>query len=154
MQEVEVLLSPNEVIQTDPMRLFRTRVNGSEEAYVNPLAQPDGMPGVAFQWLEVEGPLKEQNPAAGYALMFGDLPMRRLEKGEAGVTLQIVAPPSAPAQGVPGRGRFGPRTQDVGVEVVSEHPREDAERLIRAFLARAYRRPVQEEHAKRFGCAT
>ncbi len=39
------------------MRLFRTRVNGSEEEYVNPLAQKDGMPGVAFQWLEVEGPL-------------------------------------------------------------------------------------------------
>ena len=84
VQEVEVLLSPNEVIQTDPMRLFRTRVNGSEEAYVNPLAQPDGMPGVAFQWLEVEGPLSDQNAAAGYRLMFGDLPMRRLEKGANG----------------------------------------------------------------------
>src|SRR5580692_607170 len=33
VQEVEVLLSPNEVIQTDAMRLFRTRVNGSEEEY-------------------------------------------------------------------------------------------------------------------------
>ena len=74
VQEVEVLLSPSEVIQTDPMRLFRTRVNGSEEAYVNPLAQPDGMPGVAFQWLEVEGPLSDPNAAAGYSLMFGDLP--------------------------------------------------------------------------------
>ena len=101
VQEVEVLLSPNEVIQTDPMRLFRTRVNGSEEAYVNPLAQPDGMPGVAFQWLEVEGPLPDQNAAAGYRLMFGDLPMRRLEKGETGgVTLQIVAPPPPPGEAV------------------------------------------------------
>ena len=151
VQEVEVLLSPNEVIQTDPMRLFRTRVNGSEEAYVNPLAQQDGMPGVAFQWLEVEGPLSDQNAAAGYRLMFGDLPMRRLEKGETGgVTLQIVAPPPSPGEGGGGRGRFGPRTQDVAVEVVSDHPREDAERLIRAFLARAYRRPVEEAHAKRF----
>ena len=57
VNEVEVLLGANETIQTDCMRLFRTRVNGSEEAYINPLAQQDGMPGVAFQWLEVEGPL-------------------------------------------------------------------------------------------------
>ena len=34
--------------------------------------------------------------------------------------------------------------------MASDHPREDAERLIRAFLARAYRRPVEEAHAKRF----
>ena len=154
VQEVEVLLSPNEVIQTDPMRLFRTRVNGSEEAYVNPLAQKDGMPGVAFQWLEVEGPLAGSNTGSGYRLMFGDLPMRRLEKSEAGgVSVPIVAPPPPP--GPPGgfagggRGRFA-RTQDVAVEVSSEHPQEDAGRLIRAFLAKAYRRPVEEAQAKRF----
>jgi hypothetical protein len=152
VHEVEVLVSPNEAIQTDAMRLFRTRVNGSEEEYVNPLAEKDGMPGVAFQWLEVEGPLYDQNAAAGYRLMFGDLPMRRLEKGETGgVALQIVAPPPAPGEGGGGgRGRFGPRTQDVPVQVVSEHPAEDAARLIRGFLARAYSRPVEEADAKRF----
>jgi hypothetical protein len=155
VQEVEVTLSPNEGIQTDPMRLFRTRVNGSEEAYVNPLAGPDGMPGVAFQWLEVEGPLPDPNAAAGYRAMFGDLPLRRLDTGAtSGVAVPIVAPPAAPGAGPGGggggRGRFGPRTQNVQVEVVSEHPKEDADRLIRAFLARAYRRPVEEADAKRF----
>jgi mono/diheme cytochrome c family protein len=156
VQEVEVLLSPNETIQTDPMRLFRTRVNGSEEAYVNPLAQKDGMPGVAFQWLEVEGPLPDPNAAAGYHLMFGDLPVRRLDKGETGgVNVQMVAPPPSPgdggfAGGGGGRGRFGARMQDVSVEVVSDRPREDGARLIRAFLVRAYRRPVEETDAKRF----
>lgn len=155
VSEVEVLLSPNETIQTDAMRLFRTRVNGTEEEYVNPLAQPDGMPGVAFQWLELEGPLDDRNTTtAGYRLMFGDLPLRRLDKGETGgVMVQMLAPPppaGEPAAGGPGRGRFGPRMQDVAVEVVSDHPGEDAERLIRAFLARAYRRPVEEADAKRF----
>lgn len=150
-QEVEVLLSPNEVIQTDAMRLFRTRVNGSEEEYVNPLAEKDGMPGVAFQWLEVEGPLYDQASGTGYRRMFGDLPLRRMDKGETGgVTVQIVAPPPPPGEGGGGRGRFGPRMQDVEVGVASDHPREDAEQLIRAFLARAYRRPVEEAHAKRF----
>jgi len=152
VQEIEVLLSPNEVIQTDPMRLFRTRVNGSEEAYVNPLAQPDGMPGVAFQWFEVEGPLLDANATAGYRLMFGDLPLRRQEQGQnGGVTVQTVAPPASTPQAVGGggRGRFG-RMQDVAVEVVSSHPREDAAELIHKFIARAYRRPVQESHAQRF----
>lgn len=154
VREVEVLLTPSEVLQTDPMRLFRTRVNGSEESYVNPLAQPDGMPGVAFQWLEVEGPLHDENATAGYRLMFGDLAMRRLDKGDtSGVNVPVAAPPPPPGQGGGfgggGRGRFA-RTQDVAVEVVSEHPLEDGERLIRAFLAQAYRRPVEEAHAKRF----
>ena len=119
---MEVLLSANEVIQTDAMRLFRTRVNGSEEEYVNPLAEKDGMPGVAFQWLEVEGPLYDQTAGRGYRLMFGDLPLRRMEKGETGgVTVQILAPAPPPGEGAGGRGRFGPRMQDVEVDV-SERP--------------------------------
>lgn len=152
VNELEVLLAANETIQTDGMRLFRTRVNGTEEEYVNPLAKPDGMPGIAFQWIEVEGPIYDRTAGEGYRLLFGELPMRRLGAGEVGgVTLQLVAPP--PAAGVADAGRrnrFGPRTQDVAVEVVTEHPREDAERLLRAFMARAYRRPVEEAHVKRF----
>src|SRR5205814_9708359 len=78
------------------------------------------------------------------------LPLRRLDSGgTCGVTIQLPAPPSATPTG-PGRGRFGPRMQDVAVEVVSEHPQEDAERLLRSFVARAYRRPVEEAHVKRF----
>ena len=152
VNEVEVLLSANEVLQTDCMRLFRTRVNGSEEAYVNPLAQPDGMPGVAFQWLEVEGPLYDKTAGAGYRTIFGDLPLRRLAPAETGgVTIQTVAPPAAVGQGGGGgRGRFGPRMQDVAVEVVTEHPREDAARLLRSFMALAYRRPVEQTHYQRF----
>ncbi len=146
--EVEVLLAANEAIQTDAMRFFRTRVNGTEEQYYNPLAQPDGMPGVAFQWFEVEGPLADPEADAGYRLMFGDLPMRRLAQGESGgVSLQLPAPPGAAGGG--GRGR-GPRTQEVAVEVGSDHPHEDADRLLRSFMAKAYRRPVQEADVKRF----
>ncbi len=147
VHEVEVLLAPNEVIQTDAMRLFRTRVNGTEEEYVNPLAQADGMPGVAFQWLEVEGPLPEPAGASGYQLMFGTLPLRRLAEGSTGLTVQV-APPPAAASEFP---RFrAPRLVDVTVEVTSEHPRQDAERLLRGFLSRAYRQPVQAQHVQRF----
>jgi len=149
--EVEVLLAANEAIQTDSMRFFRTRVNGTEESFINPLAQPDGIPGVAFQWIEIEGPLRDDNTGTGYKALFGDLPMRRLGAGEAGgVTLQIAPPPSAAGEAGGGRGRFGQRLQDVAVEVVTDRPREDAERLLRSFMARAYRRPVEEAHVRRF----
>jgi hypothetical protein len=36
------------------------------------------------------------------------------------------------------------------VEVVSESPEQDAERLLRTFMARAYRRPVQEREVQRY----
>ena len=148
VNEVEVLLGANEAIQTDSMRFFRTRVNGSEEAYVNPLAEKDGMPGVAFQWLEVEGPIYDQTAGAGYHLMFGDLPLRRIESKEGGVTLQIVPPPRPAGEDF--RNRFGPRLQDVAVEVVTANPQEDAARLLRQFMTRAYRHPVEEAHFRRF----
>jgi len=154
VHEVEALLSLNETIQTDGMRLFRTRVNGSEQEYTNPLAQPDGMAGVAFQWLEVEGPLPEKDPAAGYKLMFGDLELKRLGPNETGgITVQTPAAPQDPAQGPAagggGRGR-GPRLQNVPVEVMTARPREDADRLLRGFIASAYRWPAQEAQIQRF----
>ena len=78
---------PGEVIQTDGSRLFRTRVNGSDEQYVNPLAEKDGMPGYAVQWMEVDGPLADESTGAGYRLLFGDLPMKRVDAGQPGVAL-------------------------------------------------------------------
>ncbi len=150
VSEVEVMLAPNEVIQTDSMRFFRTRVNGTEESYINPLAQRDGIPGVAFQWIEIEGPLQDGDADAGYRAMFGDLPMRRLAEGEAGgVMVPVVTTPGAGANGGGRGGRPGQR-QETAMDVVSEHPREDADRLLRAFITRAYRRPVQEAHVRRF----
>lgn len=158
VNELEVILNANEVVQTDGLRLFRTRVNGTDEQYVNPLAQPDGMPGYAVQWLEVEGPFYDDSTGAGYRLLFGNLPLKRLEAGQPGVMLEVSAPApqgrggfGAPgARGGGGRGRGFARTREVAVEVVSEAPAQDAERLLRGFMNRAYRRPVEEAHVQRF----
>src|SRR5688572_18857302 len=162
VHEIEAILNAGEVIQTDGMRLFRTRVNGTDEQYVNPLAQKDGMLGYAVQWMEVEGPLYDGSTGSGYRLLFGNLPLKRLEPGQKGVMLEVGV--SAPQQiggttsGPAGRrgqgggfgGRFGPRTRQVAVEVVSEQPAMDAERLLRSFMNRAYRRPIEETHLQRF----
>jgi hypothetical protein len=174
VHEIEVLLAASEVVRTDGMRLFRTRVNGSDEQYVNPLAQPDGMPGYAVQWMEVEGPLYDETQGAGYRRLFGDLPMKRLAEGQSGVPVDIVPPPAPSPVGQvgPGRrggpgepgargqrgggGRGGGRggrgggLREVKVEVATENPQQDAERLLRNFVQRAYRRPVAEAEAQVF----
>ncbi|MDX2033307.1 MAG: DUF1592 domain-containing protein [Blastocatellia bacterium] len=113
VNEVEVYLLKDETIRPDAARLFRSRPPN----WRNPLAQKDGQPGVAFRWMEVEGPIYDEWPGAGHRLLFGDLPLKKSGKG---------------------------------MEVVSANPRADAERLLRGFLPRAYRRPVEEADVQRF----
>lgn len=68
--ELDVFLLAGETIRPDASRLYRPRpmMKG------NPNGDESGMPGVAFQWLEVEGPIINQWPTAGHRLLFGDLP--------------------------------------------------------------------------------
>ncbi|QEH32299.1 Planctomycete cytochrome C [Aquisphaera giovannonii] len=156
VSEIEVDLLAGEVIRTDGSRLFRTRVNGTDEQYVNPLATEDGMPGYAVQWIEVEGPL-DAGPDAdvGYARLFGDLRLVPSDPTRGGVSLEVGPADPGPAPGPggrrgpgPGMGRGGPR--EALFEVESSAPRHDAERLLRSFLKRAYRRPVEEGEVRRF----
>jgi hypothetical protein len=170
--EIEAQLAGGESVRTDAMRFFRTRVNGTDEQYVNPLATADGMPGYAVQWLEVEGPLDDPAATTGYQLLFGKLPMRRVEAGQAGgVLLEGVAMGGAGGGrggfgGGPGGGRGGPGPGggrgggrggrggggggSLMVEVLSENPEQDAARLLRGFMRTAYRRPVREVDEQRF----
>jgi mono/diheme cytochrome c family protein len=79
-------------------------------------------PGLAIQWVEIEGPLHETWPPASHRRLFGDLKQ-------------------APA----------PTPEDKNrLEVVSKQPLVDAERLLRDFLRRAFRRTVTDEDVKPF----
>jgi len=137
----EVWLMANETLVPDASRFYRSRPSN----FINPLMQADGAPSVAFRWMEIEGPLVDDSTGAGYRLLFGDLPMKRLPAGSRGVLLQTVV---ARESGRKGFGRGGLR--EVAVEVVSADPESDADRLLRGFLARAYRRPVDEREVQRF----
>jgi hypothetical protein len=153
--EIEVDLAGGESIRTDGMRLFRTRVNGTDEQYVNPLATEEGMPGYAVQWLEVTGPLEDAHGTKGYELLFGKLSMRRLKVGEkGGVTLQTIEPYEPPPVGGPPLNApfVFPRSpiKNVTVEVDSKAPHRDAEKLLRNFIQKAYRRPVVDADVQRF----
>jgi len=72
--------------------------------------------GVAIDWIEVEGPLSDSWPPASHRLIFGDL-----EQAESPIDDQ--------------RNR---------VEVVSSDPLVDAERILRRFCRRAFRRAVPD----------
>jgi Protein of unknown function (DUF1592)/Protein of unknown function (DUF1588)/Protein of unknown function (DUF1585)/Protein of unknown function (DUF1587)/Protein of unknown function (DUF1595)/Planctomycete cytochrome C len=146
----DVWLLANEYLVTDATRFLRSRPTGSVAGgYTNPLAQRDGQPGVAFRWMEVEGPLYDRNTTAGYQMLFGDLPLRKADAGEPGVLVDAVAMRAGRGRGNRGAGMVSAITQEK-VEVVSSNPEADAERLLRAFMQRAYRRPPQEADVQLF----
>lgn len=118
VNELDVVLKAGETIQIDVVRFFRSRPGASRSQ--NPLATPEGQPGLVMRWIEVEGPLAPQWPAAPYAVMFDDLPAKPV----VGSSLRYdVVPKDAP---------------------------KDAERLLRRFVRQAYRSPVSAEEEVRF----
>ncbi len=104
-----------------PMPLARN-VNNGPPSYRYPPFPEAGQPGVAFQWLEWEGPLSSPAwPPASHHVLFDDLPMR--------------APQSK--EGMP-------------VDVVSLNPKADAHRLLNRFIHLAAREPVTAEVMLKF----
>lgn len=79
-------------------------------------------PGLAVQWLEVEGPLNDVWPPPGHREIFGDL-----KQGPAPIY------------------NFRDR-----VEVVSKDPMADADSILRRFVRRAFRRAVSDDDIKPF----
>jgi hypothetical protein len=77
-------------------------------------------PGLAIQWVEIEGPLHETWPPPGHRRLFADL-------------------------------KQAPTPDDKNrLEVISTQPLVDAERLLRSFLRRAFRRSVTDDDVKPF----
>ena len=77
VQELDVYLLKGESIQPDAVRLFRSRPPN----WHNPLAEKDGMPGVAFSYMEAEGPLNDQWPTEGQKRLFDDLTVSKTKTG-------------------------------------------------------------------------
>ena len=144
----EVYLLPTEGIVTDASRFFRSRPTGFQGGYTNPLAQKDGVPAVAFRWMEIQGPLYDESTTAGYKLLFGDLPLKR--SNDSTVALDVVREGRGAGRAGGDYGRGGMGSGPVKVEVESTNPEQDAERLLRAFIQRAYRRPAREEDVQIF----
>jgi hypothetical protein len=141
----EVWLLANETLVPDASRFYRSRPSN----FRNPLMTPEGAPSVAFRWMEVEGPLYDESTTAGYRLLFGDLPLVRTDPGSSSLNVPVIARGDRREGGRNAGQRVEPLVE-TAVDVISQAPRSDAERLLRTFLARAYRRPVAEADVQRF----
>lgn len=99
IHELDVYLKPGESILPDAARLFRSR-----PGFIGtPEATKEGLPGVAYRWMEVAGPIRTPAVLAS--------------------ANQLLPQGSGSA---------------------------DAERLLRKFMARAYRRPPAEPEVQRY----
>lgn len=99
-------------------------------------------PGIAVDWLDVEGPLYDAWPPASHRALFGDLPLAEFKPEEH----LGVRPPAREVVNQPifmGRNKPDPVTGTWTVR--SDRPREDADRLLATFLPRAFRGPVEDE---------
>ncbi len=101
-------------------------------------------PGIACDWVEVEGPINNQWPPKGHRTLFGDLPLK--EFPSAGP--QKVRPPIRLKTRQLGAAMNRP-DPDLGLFTVhSDKPWEDSDRLLGEFLPKAFRRPVSPEVRK------
>jgi hypothetical protein len=121
---------------------FRDYAFGKNKDVVGPMSPA---PGVAVEWVEIEGPIYDQWPPASHRALFGDLAVKEWTK-ESGVpkptqqTWPRGNPYSFPKDIYGERGDKRPV-----VYVEAKEPAKDAERLLRTFLRRALRKPVSNE---------
>lgn len=94
-------------------------------------------PGIACDWLDIEGPLYEVWPPASHRAIFGELPLAEFKPdAQPGVR----PPLRKQVRQLSGQNRPDP---DLGLFTVqTQQPLVDADRLLAVFLPKAFRRPV------------
>jgi len=80
-------------------------------------------PGLAAQWVEIEGPVNEQWPPESHRRVFGDLPIEVLNSAEM---------------------KRNRRLEPLR-EVVSSNPERDARAILNRLLTKMFRRPVNDD---------
>jgi hypothetical protein len=102
-------------------------------------------PGVALDYILVEGPLVDEWPPPSHRRLFGNLrvaPFNTLAKDQPKPRREQLKQKVISARNGPGR--LVPGT------VVSADPSGDARRLLKEFLPRAFRRPVDADEIERY----
>lgn len=101
--------------------------------------------GVAIDKLEVAGPIYDQWPPPSHRRLFGDLPIVPFSR------LDPESPrPARPTSFREARGAINGPGRLVPGATCSEHPHEDARRLLANFLPRAFRRTVSQPEIERY----
>lgn len=94
-------------------------------------------PGIAVDWLDIEGPFHDVWPPVSHQVLFGDLPLAEPEAGQN--------PPVRKKVRQIGAGQNRPDPDQGLWTVASAEPLADAEQLLAAFLPKAFRQPVTDE---------
>ncbi|MDY3559141.1 DUF1592 domain-containing protein [Gemmata sp. JC673] len=104
-------------------------------------------PGIACDYLDVEGPLHDTWPPVAHKRLFGALPLHEVDtQKHPGVRF----PARAPERQQGGTGRNQPDPVPGLWTVQTAKPLADADRLLADFLPRAFRRPVPADVRKQY----
>lgn len=132
--------------------------NEGLEFYLATIEAPQGKgkgygEGIGLSWFEFEGPyateecVEDEWPTAGYRNMFGNFPTAKWTEKSGLRQPELL---HLPNRGSGKNGSSDPYQFPEGMTmVVSKQPHLDAERLLRGFMEKAYRRPVEEAEFKR-----
>ena len=120
--------------------VLQLQLNWDIRATKKPIEDHTG-PGFLIEWLEIEGPVDEF-PSQAYRTLFGhaELMPRSAAKAKA---------EGKKPQDWSKRTNIYQWLNDP-LEPVSATPKEDAEKLLRTFIPRAFRRPVEEDTLKHY----
>ncbi|HEY1785486.1 MAG TPA: DUF1592 domain-containing protein, partial [Pirellulales bacterium] len=129
---------------------FDAWLEPTDELHFNPVSLQHGVglqmgakgyagPGVAVEWVEIEGPIYPQWPPPVRNLLFGELAIVPWQRDS-----NTTEPPRNHRQ------RTGMAKRPPLHTVVSGAPLADAQTLLVRFMERAYRRPVAAEETKPF----
>jgi hypothetical protein len=98
-------------------------------------------PGIACDWLDVEGPLNDVWPPVAHRILFGALPLAEFKAVEN----PGVRPPVRVAIKQIGAGKNRPDPAAGLWTVRSEQPLVDADHLLASFLPKAFRHPIADD---------
>ena len=132
VHDIKTWMNKNDIIGFNPASLAgggNTRGKNRAMGFVGP--------GVACDYLDIEGPIHDVWPPHSHKILFGDLPLVEWDKKE-----KARPPKHRVARQEMGAGRNRPDPPGPLYTVVSDQPLVDADRLFAGFLPRAFRRPV------------
>jgi len=98
-------------------------------------------PGIACDWIDIQGPIHDTWPPRSHRLLFGDLEMAEFDPASKDVTL----PKRERLRQVMIKAANQPDEFPGSWTVHSDNPSDDARRLLTTFLPKLFRRPVEPE---------
>ena len=135
--------------------LNKNEIIGFNAASLAPGAQTRGKlramgftgPGIACDYLDIEGPLHDVWPPRSHKALFGDLPIAEFKQADHP---KVRAPKRKLVRQEMGAGKNRPDPPNGLWTVHSDQPLVDADRLLAQFLPRAFRRQVAVETRKQY----